>query len=984
MRKKFVKVMFFGALALAVGTTTSCSDYDDDVKNLQEQIDQITATSPVSTEAMQKAVADAKAELQGEVDRVEGLLDGTVTEEDLTTEIKKVQDQLDAATGTEAANLAERLANLQNDLETLIDAKADDTYVQGLEDRIEDLESMEATLAKLIEAEQKYQANGDLSGYYDSAFDELINERIKGALESEGDIAKYVTTAVQSGVATQMSAINNFVAAKTGQTITTLEDFVGKVYNELFAASSPIKARLDALEGYTEAIDAFIAANKGTYADYADVLNQIEETRKALAALSTGSGDEGIDLNEAINAAVNNALTAADGVLETLKKELQAELDALKGLIQSVVYIPENLERSVNFSTVYAIKQNETNYSVVSKGNQEMQFRISGGGIASLDDFKKKYTISLNAEERNWTRDAGSVFDVEAIKLENNVLTVKVGCKDEKSYAVSLHIQSKAEEGATTATTDINSDYVAVIQGSYYITNAYLTVKEKLDGKIVYNDANSAAAFGAVGKLTVDYKAAADASTTNVMTDKEMADLNIASLFTVKYALDGAEKDYFNVDAAGNVKLKAEYVSIVDLLGKSVNLKGEVTSNYKLVANTSKPNPIELGRATIVRNTDNMSHTFATWNASWSNSEQANDDFKTADVYQNINVNISQAEYESLTVAKVETDVRKVRLEVDNSNGNALKVIIPAGIAAGDYTATATLKKAATGAEGDEYEVEIIVPVKVTYPEVETWAFTSAFYKNGMVYPSFSYTGSADKPTGITENYDLSNLFENVIAVEDDLPAGGDIVYSISNSDKFNGVSYTATSQTLTIDKDAYGLKDGEQAQNLHLKAEVKLGNNVIQTLEADIYIKDLSGSWKAGNLSVNLTDKAATVELAKACGLVWNDDRGFAMWQNGAAVVGTDADDSHYGYGINALDLYGLDAPTFAIVAVNGQKATESVYINVTSDGKVTFKEAGKDYEFVNPYTVTVKVTAKSQWGTIEGYNDASSTITLTVPAID
>ena len=104
MRKKFVKVMFFGALALAVGTATSCSDYDDDVKNLQEQIDQITATSPVSTEAMQKAVADAKAELQGEVDRVEGLLDGTVTEEDLTTEIQKVQDQLDEATGSEAAN----------------------------------------------------------------------------------------------------------------------------------------------------------------------------------------------------------------------------------------------------------------------------------------------------------------------------------------------------------------------------------------------------------------------------------------------------------------------------------------------------------------------------------------------------------------------------------------------------------------------------------------------------------------------------------------------------------------------------------------------------------------------------------------------------------------------------------------------------------------------------------------------------------------
>ena len=34
MKRKFVKVMFFGALALAVSTAvTSCKDYDDDVKN---------------------------------------------------------------------------------------------------------------------------------------------------------------------------------------------------------------------------------------------------------------------------------------------------------------------------------------------------------------------------------------------------------------------------------------------------------------------------------------------------------------------------------------------------------------------------------------------------------------------------------------------------------------------------------------------------------------------------------------------------------------------------------------------------------------------------------------------------------------------------------------------------------------------------------------------------------------------------------------
>ena len=51
MKKKFVRVMLFGALTLAVSTTvTSCKDYDDDIKNLQEQIDKVTSTNPVSTE----------------------------------------------------------------------------------------------------------------------------------------------------------------------------------------------------------------------------------------------------------------------------------------------------------------------------------------------------------------------------------------------------------------------------------------------------------------------------------------------------------------------------------------------------------------------------------------------------------------------------------------------------------------------------------------------------------------------------------------------------------------------------------------------------------------------------------------------------------------------------------------------------------------------------------------------------------------------
>ncbi|MCS3026761.1 hypothetical protein NXW75_30000 [Bacteroides xylanisolvens] len=45
MKKNFVRVMLFGALTLTVSTVvTSCKDYDDDIKGLQEQVDKITST----------------------------------------------------------------------------------------------------------------------------------------------------------------------------------------------------------------------------------------------------------------------------------------------------------------------------------------------------------------------------------------------------------------------------------------------------------------------------------------------------------------------------------------------------------------------------------------------------------------------------------------------------------------------------------------------------------------------------------------------------------------------------------------------------------------------------------------------------------------------------------------------------------------------------------------------------------------------------
>ena len=76
MKKKFVRVMLFGALTLTVSTVvTSCKDYDDDIKGLQEQVDKITSTSPVSTEDMKSAVEKAKQDLQTQLNDLSALVE---------------------------------------------------------------------------------------------------------------------------------------------------------------------------------------------------------------------------------------------------------------------------------------------------------------------------------------------------------------------------------------------------------------------------------------------------------------------------------------------------------------------------------------------------------------------------------------------------------------------------------------------------------------------------------------------------------------------------------------------------------------------------------------------------------------------------------------------------------------------------------------------------------------------------------------------
>lgn len=356
-------------------------------------------------------------------------------------------------------------------------AKADKTYVDGLEGRIKTLEAMKTTLSDLIAAEEKFKKNGDISGFKNTSFDKFVNQSIINALSDAnpndmGVIADYVKKAVQTGTANQMIAINTFVSTQTGGAIPSLELFVGKVYKELYAENTGIIARLTQLEEYSSAIDNFVKNSNGTYADYADVLAEIENTRSTLAGLQLPAGKT---FDTAVTDIISRELGKTDSELKKLEAKLQKEIDALKGMIQSLVYVPEYADGEVRFTTLFVDKDytngNSSNLSdwtpVVSMNEVKMKFRVSPKS-AVADDGSGKYIITTDAQELK-TRAANvfSVTKVTAVANEPNLIEVTLNAGTAaQSYAVALTVSGKDN---TTEFTDFTSNYFAAIKQNRYI-----------------------------------------------------------------------------------------------------------------------------------------------------------------------------------------------------------------------------------------------------------------------------------------------------------------------------------------------------------------------------------------------------------------------------------------------------------------------------------------------------------------------------------
>jgi len=990
MKKNFVRVMLFGALTLAVTTTvTSCKDNDDDIKNLQEQIDKITSTSPVSTEDMKAAVDAAKTELQTKVTNLESQLkDKETAIKTLEENIVKLKEDLAKGEGVDVVALAKKLAESENELVTLI--KANDQTIKDLNASVKELNDMSGILDKLVAAEKNYKNNnGDLSGFYDTSFDKFINQSIINALEDESDskgaIAEYVITAVQGAVASNGKELNDRIA-KFGMTgVANLTDFVDKIYNEIFKDGGAIKTKLDSLDELLLAIDAYVGTEEGQSKDYAALINEIVAAKNAVTALKL---PEGQTLKGAVQSIIAEELGDAEATLAKLQSELKTEITALKGMIQSIVYVPEYADGLVQLSTFYAKFGSDGNAAdwepMISGGDVKVRFRVSPSSAAKelIDNFGKetaKYNVAVDYQTVK-TRATGELFNItkiEAVKDEANLIEVTLDAsKAAASYAIALTLTDKVEGEAKTLN-DISSNYFVAVKNVLYIDKVEWTPKEKPTTLVKGN--------------TIDYKTGGDYTLTvhssvgangavegEADTRTKLSQYGIsADKFPMELTLGGTNAANFELSEAGVLSAKeAAVVSNVAKVSYTITVSGLGTSSEKTVEYTG-----DYGDVKLITEGEAQEVVLAAaqlpllWNgAEKSYTLDVTAESATVAAVAKIKEALGVDNFNNCTFAAVpETQT----IKLGNSSG-ALVLKVPASTVceATDITTRITTQ------DGNKSINVTVKGVTVSYPDANDAAFklidNAQTWDGSKAVLGRTFTGEgtqASNYTAVTATRNLKELYSNYAVVESSFTGLGSGA-TLKFAPVFADGASTITGVTVSESGDVTVTKSYE-GDPIKVTLTGKCGEHEVFSKEIAVTIPadKLNGTFAysaekpedQGKLTYDVTSVEKRKEgLDLKTALVWKDATAAEnkIWPEAVENI----------YSNNKpMTIYG-----FSVEYTMEEGANNGSFEPTITDGVLKLTTTAANWSVSSkPMEVKVTVTPKSPWGAME-----AKTVTVTVPA--
>ncbi|WP_130894103.1 hypothetical protein [Paraprevotella xylaniphila] len=1008
MKKKFISVAMFCALIASTPVWVGCSDYDDDIANLQSQVDALKQTVDVSTAEALKALQEAQAALQEDINALTAgkadaqavkdlqetvaALQTAITENDITkigelssqvselvAQVNGIEGDLDKTQSDlekQKTELESKVNSLRTDLEKAIADKADQATVDSIKSELDTaVTNLTDVENRLVEVEKWIKNNGQELAKLTANVSQINNLIAKISEEAATTISDPAILAAIKALPTTVSSL------------TTLQQQIGK---ETEAGS--ILYRLAALEEWKNTIVTELLTGTG-YSSFADICQDIKELQEAL----TGSGSEtpGVEPSD-------------PGLVEQFNA-LKAEM-AKFDMIQSVVYIP-NLTSTeeggylLKSSVLKVYNEKLTTadkYETVAQGiaSNKIQFRVSPASKAN--DFigeNAKYTLTFDGSliskksfSKVKTAGAPVLVDAESGIIEYSVET-EIG--ENEIWAVCAVIKAvdpqPAEGEESTGSAKDNTDLTTTYFKATRVTDKVKTIE-------ITNDNSSATSLPYMNpdgsNSMLDYsknrKVVGKAEDGSVIVEDMVGEYGVPT--TISYELstltndDKSDDNWFKID---NGQLTLPNASNA-MIGRKVTVTPVADfGSFQLKAPAYKE--VTVARRVVehsVKETKEL-----TWNKDIQfialSSDEMDEIIKATelsrgDFMELIDEN-EPADLAKLCLMTGKDILEKMPAATDKvANDNTLYIVVPARMNTGEAKKLdITLKEQnSSTTQTDSYIIHVNVS-KMQYPVTVIEKNPTRWTEDGQTIeyrPQIEWAdGSTDKVESVGNTFNAEDLFADYAALSQQAAdLGFTLVIKAKGLTNTDGVSYNSATRALTYDKTQYNGKVVE------FEIYLDYNGTKIGATNCKISVQALSGTWtNPTQMAMSVTDLSKTYDVAE--GAKWVDVAGRTIWENGAKVK-TGQDDkgnwlSDFSKDPFSTAVYGMTAPSFHVIDPKTGAAIADQYVNVdSSTGEVSFTDDAKQASFATAYTVTIRISADSPWGAITNMPDDHVDMTFTI----
>ena len=1080
MKKNFIKVSVICALTLASSTAVvSCSDYDDDIKNHQEQIDalkkQLDASKTEITEGLNTAIEGLKAEIT----EIAGSKADAASVKALEQKAAELQQALDSkASNEQIAALSEEVKGLINDVNTELSAAMEETktslegQISTLQQKQDELQKELATVTSSSNAanekiaaleEQLKGVKSDLENAQSkhdalqnsvTDLENLLKSEIASLKEKQDELSKQIANCSSkeevSNLQKELASVKEDLKTAQEQYKTlnsnvealknSLEGQIASLTSQLETTNKNLEAAIQAQEKKVNALekqlnqvnsdmlsinDRLQIIEEGKYGEkIVKLTQQIQTATDLITALETKTEAEIKNLDSKLTAQITTAIETAkaeidakygakleeldrkfenyvtvnqlNSEVETLKSLISTNTAAINGLIEGKVDKSEFEKAQDDINKIWAmVEENGTIDERIAKSISDLSAEIKGilgdmiQSVVFVPSYYQDYSIvPVGFNNLVVTKNGNSQKVAENI---NNEITLRVtpayAAKDfANKYNVvfegsktALQTRSAGEEGflkVTKVVADENTGLVTLSvtrnsnfeSDSYYNLCAHVTLKDENSSNPTNISSNYFLAKHqtvTVGNIIVKSDATDQSFVWN-KTDQEYSvaqnirilgdnglDLvkEFGDIFTVSYKMAKGNNSPFQVDSkSGVVKLKAAASDQIGASDKVIATAWPTAYEYYSYETTDLPTFKVIKEQKAYANSITLN-----WAEIAVNAKTVN--FPLNEIARQFGVSVDDAK--SLINAAKNNAEKPGFTSIAISGDNLAVTIDKRANIQGNESIVIKMKDDASSVTQSATEYSITIKINpLQYTSVALPEKQQQLWNGNTVIITPKVAKSGNKISAISLGItDIKSIYTNIATVKANATNAGAYLQIATNqpagiSQAINYKSNGAANDiAFTIDKDVY------TGNAINGTSKIVYTNNHAG-LSEDFKIKvlNISGTFTAPAAATNITMESKSGSK-KVSGFKWVDYLENLMWENG--VVSQEA------FTGDPFAIYAMSKPTF-------EMNDKFLRVN-TNSGAISFTAAGKDYNFVQPYTATLKVKVPvSKWGAIKGLENA------------